>query len=101
MALDNKEVGSLIVVFAGLLSTYTAWVLGGKQGVKNNTNESITKSTDQIVETSSKLLKTFEKMVEDERQHRVNCENTLNVFKLEIEELKNTVEKMKVNINCE
>jgi len=79
---------TLITGITGLITTYLAWVLGGKQNAKNITNEAITKGTDQIVETSTKLLTTLEKMVNDERAHRINCETKLDELKTEIEQLK-------------
>jgi len=79
---------AIITGVTGLTTTIAAWILGGKQNLRNSTNDAITKGTDQIVETSTKLLTTLEKMVDDERGHRQSCEAKLAELKTEIENLK-------------
>jgi polyhydroxyalkanoate synthesis regulator phasin len=79
---------AIITGVTGLAATIAAWILGGKQNLANSTQDAITKGTDQIVETSTKLLTTLEKMVDDERSHRQTCETKLAELKQEIEILK-------------
>jgi hypothetical protein len=89
-----------IAVIAGattLVSTIAAWVMGGRQATKSTEKDALTKGADQIVETSGKLLITLEKMVEDERTHRIDCETKLAALKGEIDKLKKDFSIIKKN----
>jgi TolA-binding protein len=87
-----------IAIIAGITTLATsiaAWVMGGRQATKSTEKDALTKGADQIVETSGKLLITLEKMVEDERAHRLNCETQLDALKGEINKLRREFNEMK------
>lgn len=77
---DEIGVGivSLVSVMAGAAS---GWAMGGKQKAKNESTDAITKGTDQIVETSSKLLAKLDQMLDEERVGRKCCEDSLQEHK--------------------
>jgi len=78
MSMDNTEIA---IGITGLVATMAAWRFGGRQRAKNENTDAITKGTDQIVETSSKLLAKLDQMLDEEREHRIACETSLGEHK--------------------
>jgi hypothetical protein len=83
----SAHTSEIIIGISGVIAASTAWFLGGKQVAKNSERDTLTKGADQIVETSGKLLLTLEKMLEEEREHKKNCENSLAELKLRLDQL--------------
>lgn len=94
----NENLPAIITGVVGVVTTVTAWLMGGKQNAQAQKDDVITKGTDQIVETSNKLLQTLEQMLNEERSHRVNCENSLSEHKTLIDELRREVNQLKKKV---
>ena len=84
----KEHAPEIVVATIGIVSTYVAWLLGGKQTAKNSKDDTLTRGADMIVESSQKLLQTLEKMLEEERQHRKSCEDSLREMKSQIDEMR-------------
>ena len=91
----KEHAPEIVVATIGVVSTYVAWLLGGKQNAKNSKDDTLTRGADMIVESSQKLLQTLEKMLEEERQHRQTCEDSMREMKLEIDELRQALKLKK------
>ena len=90
---DEISVGivSLVSVMAGAVS---GWTMGGKQKAKNESTDAITKGTDQIVETSTKLLAKLDQMLNEERVGRKCCEDSLTEHKKLINSLSKKITEL-------
>lgn len=84
----KEHTAEIVVGTIGIVTTYVAWLLGGKQQTKNSKDDTLTRGADMIVESSQKLLQTLEKMLSEERQHRQSCEDSLREMRAEIDELR-------------
>ena len=85
--MDNHT-GIIVTGIIGVVTTATAWALGGKQKAQNDTTETIAKGADQIVDTSNKLLDTLQTMLQEERQHRAKCEAGIEELRKEVNAIK-------------
>lgn len=95
----------------GLVTTIAAWGLGGRHKARNEYSDSITAGTDQIVNTSKKLLETMEAMLDQERErvtaiqehaalereHRETCEAALKEHKGLLDAIRKEIEDIKKN----
>lgn len=77
----------IVVGVVGVATTATAWMLGGRQRTKNESDDTLTKGANQIVETSNNLLTTLQTMLSEERTHRQDCETKLRDLGIKIDEL--------------
>lgn len=84
----------ILISLAGIVTSITAWILGGKQSSKNQTKDTLTAGADRIVETSNKLLTRLEQMLDEETKHKENCEKSLKEHKRLINELRKKVENL-------
>jgi len=92
----KEYTSEIILIISGIVSAVTAWKLGGKQKMKATERQSLTKGADQIVDTSSKLLDRLELMLEQETQHRENCEKSLRQHEKLIADLRFEVNELKL-----
>ena len=104
--------GEIIITLAGIITTYAAWQMGGKQSAKNDSNTSITSGTDKMISTLEKLIEIANEGIKREserakaemeraeaereraqveRDHRESCEKSLNDQKKMIERLNRKV----------
>jgi hypothetical protein len=86
---------AIIVAVTGLLTGVAGWLFGGKQKLKIDSNDVLTKGADSIVETSNKLLTMLQVMVEEERDHRKSCEESLKEHKNLISKLDSEIKQLK------
>lgn len=61
----TELIGIVGAAVAGLIG----WVFGGKQKAKTDQTDSITRGTDKIVDTSTKLLEKLENMLNESREN--------------------------------
>lgn len=83
----------IILTATGLVTTITAWFLGGKHKVEaekkiaqNNSYDPITRGADNIVSATERLIDRLEKLLEEERVHRATCEEKLQEFERRLNE---------------
>lgn len=94
MEYQNQILGAIILS----VSSYVAWILGGRQRSKNNTNDSITKGTDSLINTLEKLIEIANENIESERSHRISCEKSLAEHKQMIDELRVEINNLKTKM---
>lgn len=94
----NENLPAIVTGVIGLTTTLAAWLMGGKQNAKAHKDDVITKGTDQIVETSNKLLQTLEQMLKEERSHRTSCEASLIEHKKKMDKQDSLIEEQRLLI---
>lgn len=91
MEYQNQIIGAIVLV----VTSYLAWILGGRQKSKNDTNDSITKGTDSLINTLEKLIEIANENIESERTHRLSCEKSLGEHKIMIDQLRKEIDQLK------
>lgn len=101
----NEYYSQILITIGAVISTITAWNLGGKQKHKNDSTDSITKGTGSLIGSLEKLVEimqdNLEKEVERtqiEREHRDACEMSLREHKKMIDELRKELNEVKRKI---
>lgn len=92
--MNNSIGGELTIAIVGVLTTASAWFLGGKQKAKNDHNDILTKGANQIVESSNRLVEMLERLLEEERKHRTACEDLLLDHKKQINAMNKKIEEL-------
>ena len=73
---NNQE--TIIAVIASIFTGASAWFAKGRFEAKKaslDIDSSLAKGADQIVETASKLLDTFQQGMKEEKEYRKKCED--------------------------
>jgi hypothetical protein len=96
-SMSSEHSAEIAIGVTGLVTSMTAWFLGGRQRTKNDSTDTLTKGADQIVETSNKLLGRLDAMLEEERSHRAMCEKALSEHKAMLDELNIKVKQLERN----
>lgn len=91
MEYQNQIFGAIVLV----VTSYVAWILGGRQKSRNDTNDSITKGTDTLINTLEKLIEIANQNIESERSHRLSCEKSLGEHKVMIDQLRKEINQLK------
>jgi hypothetical protein len=89
---------AIMTGITGLATTMIAWYYGGKQKAKTENQDAITRGTDAIVNTSNKLLEMVQDMLNEERQHRVSCEKSLQEHKSQLDQLAEEIKELRTKI---
>ena len=102
----KEHYAQIMLIIGGIITTITAWNLGGKQKHRNENTDSITKGTDSLIGSLEKLVKIMEENLQKEvertqieREHRDACEKSLASHKKMINELQKEVKLLKQNVN--
>jgi polyhydroxyalkanoate synthesis regulator phasin len=96
--MSSGHSSEIAIAITGVVTSTTAWFLGGRQRAKADSTDTLTKGADQIVETSNKLLGRLDSMLEEERSHRAMCEKSLSEHKVMIDELNRKVKSLEGKI---
>jgi coenzyme F420-reducing hydrogenase alpha subunit len=95
----SSYITEIVAVGTSIASAIVGWRLGGRQRIKNENNDAITRGADQIVDSSTKLMNRLEEMLEQERtrveierEHRDMCEKSLREHKEILDSLKKKVD---------
>ena len=88
----KEHLSEIIITATGVMTTASAWMLGGRQKSKNETRDTLTRGADQLVDTSKKLLKIAEEAAKAERERTHECQKKLA-------ELRNRVECLEKKLN--
>jgi chromosome segregation ATPase len=96
----------IAITVAGVITTASAWFLGGKQNHKNASDEVLTRGADQIVDTSNKLLETLKQLLDEERQrstaavkHHQECETSLREHKQLLDKLNRRIRELEKKVS--
>jgi hypothetical protein len=89
---------AVIIAVTGIATGIAGWLFGGKQKLKIDGNEVITRGANAIVETTNTLLATLQVMIEEEREHRKSCEDSLREHQDMLRKLDNEIKQLKRKI---
>lgn len=101
----NEYYSQILIVLGGVITTVTAWNLGGKQNAKSSETDSIAKGTDSLIGSLEKMVEimniNLEKEAERtqiEREHRDQCEQSLSEHKAMIDQLRKEINALKKKV---
>jgi ornithine cyclodeaminase/alanine dehydrogenase-like protein (mu-crystallin family) len=91
----DSNTTQLIIASSGILTTVSAWILGGRKKAKIDSLTIVSDGADKLVDSTLKLVDRLEQYLSEEKQHTNKCEERLKIQDDKIQELQDIVKNAK------